>query len=247
MNKEERTATYKLIKRYEDIFFKDGDDLTFTSQVKHSIPSTNESPIYTRSYRYPEIHKDEVNKQIKEMLEQNIIRESNSPYSSPVWVVPKKLDASGIQKWRIVIDYRKLNEVTREDKHPLQNMDDILDKLGRANYFTTLDLSKGFHQIEIESKDIEKTAFSTTNGHYEFVRMPFGLKNAPATFQRMMNTVLQPYIGKICFVYLDGVIIFSTSLEEHIDSINKIFKRFQDVYLKVQLDKTEFLKRKLNS
>lgn len=180
---------------------------------------------------------------MKEMLEQGVIRESSSPYSSPVWVVPKKQDASNKQKWRIVIDYRKLNEVTKEDKFPLPNMDDILDKLGRANYFTTLDLAKGFHQIEMEPKDFEKTAFSTANGHYEFVRMPFGLKNAPATFQRMMRDVLKQFIGKICYVYLDDIIIFSTSLEEHICSLEKIFQRLREVNLKVQLDKTEFLKK----
>lgn len=122
-------------------------------------------------------------------------------------------------------------------------MDDILDKLGRANYFTTLDLAKGFHQIEMEPTDIEKTAFSTIHGHYEFIRMPFGLKNAQATFQRMMNNVLKEYIGKICFVYLDDLIIYSTSLEEHINSLNLIFKRLREVNLKIQLDKTEFLKK----
>lgn len=243
LNKEEQTATYKLINRYKEIFYKDGDDLSFTNHVKHNIPTTNESPIYTRSYRYPEAHKVEVNKQMKEMLDQGVIRESSSPYSSPVWVVAKKQDASNKQKWRIVIDYRKLNEVTKEDKFPLPNMDDILDKLGRANYFTTLDLAKGFHQIEMEPKDIEKTAFSTANGHYEFVRMPFGLKNAPATFQRMMRDVLKEFIGKICYVYLDDIIIFSTSLEEHICSLEKIFQRLREVNLKVQLDKTEFLKK----
>lgn len=91
----------------------------------------------------------------------------------------------------MVINYKKLNTVTREDKHPLPNMDGILDKLGRANYFTVLELAKGFNQIEMDPKDIHKTAFSTTYGHYEYVRMPFGLKNAPATFQRMMNNIAE--------------------------------------------------------
>jgi len=106
-----------------------------------------------------------------------------------------------------------------------------------------LDLAKGFHQIEIDERDIHKTAFSVEDGHYEFLRMPFGLKTAPATFQRLMNYVLKEYINKICLVYLDDIIIYSTSLEEHIDSLNKIFKRLQEVNLMVQLDKSEFLKK----
>lgn len=94
------------------------------------------------------------------MLENGIIRYSNSPYSAPVWIVPKKEDNSGRRKWCIVIDYRKLNEVTVDDRYPIPNIDDILGKLGRCQYFTTLDLAKGFHQIEIDDRDIHKTAFS---------------------------------------------------------------------------------------
>ncbi|GBP10217.1 Retrovirus-related Pol polyprotein from transposon 297 [Eumeta japonica] len=134
----------------------------------------------------------------------------------------RKADASGKTKWRLVIDYRKLNEVTVDDRYPIPNIDEILDKLGRCQYFTTLDLAKGFHQIEIKEEDIHKTAFTVEGGHYEFLRMPFGLKTAPATFQRLMNHVLKDYINKICLVYLDDVIIFSTSLQEHINSIKLV-------------------------
>lgn len=132
------------------------------------------------------------------MLDQGIIGGSNSPYNCPLWIVPKKLDNSGKQKWRLVVDYRKLNEVTINDKFPIPNIEGILDKMGRAQYFTTIDLAKGFHQITVRSEDRMKTAFSTPFGHYEFVRMPFGLKNASATFQRIMNSVLRGLINRIC-------------------------------------------------
>lgn len=242
LNSEEKSHLTKALKEYDDIFYRENDNLTFTNQVKHKIRTRHENPIYTKSYRYPFKYKNEVDKQINEMLEQGIIRNSNSPYSAPIWIVPKKMDASGNQKFRLVVDYRKLNEITIADKFPIPNIDDILDKLGHAKYFTTLDLAKGFHQIEINHDDIPKTAFSTSSGHYEWLRMPFGLCNAPATFQRLMNTILAKYVGKICFVYLDDIIIFSSSLQEHIDSLRKIFKTLRDANLKVQLDKCEFLK-----
>lgn len=233
----------KLLRKFDEAFYHEGDDLTFTHEIKHQINTTNDIPIHTKLYRYPEAHRQEVHKQIDDMLKQRIIRPSNSPYSAPIWVVPKKKDASGKQKWRVVIDYRKLNNVTIDDKYPIPNIDDILDKLGRAMYFTTLDLAKGFHQIEIAKDDIKKTAFSADNGHYEFTRMPFGLKNAPATFQRLMNSILKEFIGKICYVYLDDIIIFSTSKEEHFASLEKILKKLRNANLKIQLDKSEFMKQ----
>lgn len=130
-----------LFRNFKDIFYKDGDDLTFTNDVKHSLQSNNSQPIYTKIYRYPHPLKGEVDKQINEMLETGIIRHSNLPYNAPIWVVPKKLDASAKKKWRMVIDYRKLNDASKEDKYPIPNIDDILSKLGKCNYFTVLDLA----------------------------------------------------------------------------------------------------------
>ena len=108
------------------------------------------------------------------------------------------MDSSGKRKIRVVIDYRKLNEKTIDDKYPIPQIEEILDSLGKSEYFTILDLKSGFHQIEMDPKHKEKTAFSTGQGHFEFTRMPFGLKNAPATFQRAMNCVLAGLIGKLC-------------------------------------------------
>lgn len=147
------------------------------------------------------------------MLEQNIIRPSQSPWSAPVWVVPKKMDTSGKQKWRLVVDYRKLNDVTVSEIYPIPHITDILDQLGPSKYFTTLDLASGFHQIPLIPADSAKTSFTIlgtnqTSGQFEFARMPFGLKNAPATFQRLMNTVLSGLQGLNCYIYLDDCIIY---------------------------------------
>lgn len=242
LNEEEKSKLLKLCKQFYIIFQNPNEPLTSTTQTTHKIITTDEEPIYTKSYRLPEVHKKEATKQIQKMLEDEIIRDSTSPWSSPIWIVPKKLDASGVQKWRLVIDYRRLNNKTIQDRFPIPNIEDLLDKLGKSQYFSTLDLASGFHQIKMHKDSIEKTAFSTDNGHYEFLRMPFGLKNAPATFQRMINEVLKDYINKICLVYMDDVIVFSTTLDEHILNLKQIFKKFQEYNLKVQLDKCEFLK-----
>lgn len=243
LNNEEYLRMTDLLNEYNDLFYKDGDVLTCTEKVQHVIPTTINTPLYSKIYRYPQIHEKEIQNQIQEMLSQNIIQESSSPYNSPLWIVPKKIDNSGIKKWRLVVDYRKLNEFTKTDKFPIPHMEAILDKLGRAQYFSTLDLAKGFHQILVQPEDREKTAFSTPFGHYEFIRMPFGLKNAPSTFQRLMNSVLKDYINKICVVYLDDILIFSTSLDEHLINLKKIFNRLRETKLKIQIDKCSFLQR----
>lgn len=242
LNSEEKYHLTNLAKEFSSIFHIDGTQLTFTNQIKHRISTTDEIPTHAKMYRYPQEQKNELKRQINSLLDQGIIQPSFSPWASPIWIVPKKLDASGQRKWRMVIDYRSLNEKTIGDRYPIPNIDDLLDKLGKCNYFTTLDLASGFHQIEMDPDSIQKTAFNFgTEGHYEFLRMPFGLKNAPATFQRAMNNVLIGLNNVV--VYLDDILIFSTSLQEHLENIRNVFKRLKEFNLKVQLDKSEFLKR----
>ena len=246
LNKEEREKLINLCYKFAHCFYSEDCDLSFTNQVKHSIRTVNNDPIFTKSFRHPHNMQEEIQRQITKLLQDNIIRPSISPYSSPVWIVPKKTDASQKKKYRMVIDYRRLNENTIEDKYPLPKIEEILDNLGKCTYFTTLDLAQGFHQIEMHPDSIEKTAFTVNNGHYEYLRMPFGLKNAPATFQRMMDNVLREYQYKTCFVYMDDIVIFSKSLQDHLIHLEQIFKKLKETNLKVQLDKSEFLRKEVN-
>ncbi|CAK1582403.1 unnamed protein product [Parnassius mnemosyne] len=243
LNMEERINLENLCQKYADIFYIDGEALTFTNKIKHKIRTSDEMPVFTKSYRYPYIHRDEVRDQIGKMLSQGIIRPSESAWSSPIWIVPKKPDASGKTKWRLVVDFRKLNEKTIDDKYPIPNINDVLDKLGNCQYFSTLDLASGFYQVEMDPEDIPKTAFNVENGHYEFLRMPMGLKNSPSTFQRVMDNVLKGLQNVICLVYLDDIVVFSTSLQEHMINLEKVFSRLRESNFKVQMDKSEFLKR----
>jgi len=154
-------------------------------------------------------------------LHDSIIEPSTSPYNSPLWIVPKKADSAGNKRWRI--DYRALNEKTIRDAYPLPNITDILDQLGNAKYFSVLDLASGFHQMD--PKDTPKTTFSIPYGHYQFKRMPFGLKNAPAIFQRLMDNILMGLQGNELFVYMDDIVIYARSLQEHATKFKQLMQR----------------------
>jgi len=157
-----------------------------------------------------------------------IIRTSVSQWNAPLLVVSKKADASGKPKLRVVVDFRKLNNISIGDSFPLPNITEILDQLGSAKYFITLDLASGYHQIPMVEPDKGKTAFSTPYGHYEFNRMPFGLKNAPATFQRLMNSVLTGMQRLKRLVYLDDIVIYRTSLEDHNKKLEEVLQRLRE-------------------
>jgi hypothetical protein len=239
----------KICQEYAEIFRLPGDKLTATTAAQHSIPTPSIPEgrcITLKNYRLAEAHKDEIDKQVVQMLDEGIIRPSQSEWNFPLLVVPKKMDASGEKKWRICIDFRRLNDVTVGDSYPLPNVQDILDKVGRARYFSALDCASGYLQVPLKPEDRCKTAFSTPSGHYEYVRMPFGLKSAPATYQRMMNAVLRDSIGNRCMVYMDDIIVMGETLEEHNDKLREVFSHLKQWNIKIEPDKCEFLKIELN-
>ena len=243
LNLEEQKALQALLINYKHLFHIEGQKLTFTHKIKHKFNMKSNNPVYVRNYRQPIETKKEIKKQTLDLLRQDIVKQSVLPWNAPVHIVTTHKD--GRTKNRMVVDFRRLNEQMIEDKYPIPNIADILDKLGRANYFSSLDLASGFHQIEMDPKDSEKTAFSTEQGHFEFKRMPFGLKNAPATFQRIMDEVLRGLFEDTCLVYLDDIIIYSSSLQEHLQKLIKVFKRLESANFKIKLEKCEFLKREI--
>ncbi|KRX61767.1 Retrovirus-related Pol polyprotein from transposon 17.6 [Trichinella sp. T9] len=174
------------------------------------------------------------------MLRQDVVEPSSSPWASPIVLVRKK-DGS----CRFCVDYRQLNNLTRKDAHPLPRIDDTLDALAGAQWFSTLDLASGYWQVEVEPQDREKTAFTTPLGLYQFKVMPFGLCNAPATFQRLMETVLRGLVGSDCLVYLDDVIVFGKTAEEHTARLREVFRRLREVGLKIKPEKCRLMKRRV--
>lgn len=246
LTKEEKSVIYSVCNEYRDIFYLPGDKLTSTKSIAHEIPLLqNAGPVHVKPYRIPFAQKEEVDRQVNKMLNDEIIRPSSSPFNAPILLVPKKLDNSGKQKWRLAVDLRRLNDVTIGDRFPLPNITEILDHLGNSRYYTALDLAAGYHQIPVKEEDKPKTAFSTSDAHYEFNRMPFGAKGAPAVFQRLMNTVLSGLIGKTCLVYLDDIIIYSSTLEEHEINLRQIFGRLRQHRLLLQPDKCNFIMQEI--
>jgi RNase H-like domain found in reverse transcriptase/Reverse transcriptase (RNA-dependent DNA polymerase)/Integrase zinc binding domain len=197
--------------------------------------------VYVKPYRLPYSQKEEINRQVEEMLENGIIEETRSEWSSPILVVPKKRDENGNRKWRVVIDYRKLNEKILDDKFPLANITDILDSLGRAVYFSTLDLSQGYYQVEIEEKDRNCTAFVTDRGQFRMKKLPMGLKISPSAFSRLMTVALSGLNYDKCFVYLDDIIVFGSNLETHNKNLLAVLQRLREVNLKLNPQKSKLL------
>lgn len=243
---EEQKSIENICAKFPDIFHLPGDRLTTTSLYQQTIelkPQT--TPVYVKPYRMPHSQKSEINKQIESMLEDGIIEESRSAWSSPLLLVPKKLDSTGIKKWRVVIDYRKLNEQIKDDKFPLPNISDILDSLTGSVYFTTLDLYQGFYQINLEKDSRPYTAFTTSKNQYQMTRLPMGLKTSPSAFSRMITVAMSGLNYEQCLVYLDDLCVFGRNLDNHNKNLIDVFTRLRKSNLKLNPAKCKFLQKEI--
>lgn len=232
----------RLLTRNDDLFYREDDPLPTTGRTLHRIHLKTETPVYVKNRRYPQALRDIIQGQLSELLKQGIIRHSNSPFNSPLWVVEKKQANQNdpIKQYRVVVDYRKLNEATKDERYPLPRVEDILDRLSGATIFSTLDLKSGYHQVRMAEEDIGKTAFSWDRGHFEFVRMPFGLKGAPLTFQRLMDEVQRGLGEQFSQIYMDDLIVFSRSEAEHVEHLKRVLNRIREFGLKLSKEKSKF-------
>lgn len=245
LNKEERGSIINLVVRFPYQFHLPGDKLSKTTGFEHRIPTINDIPINVRQYRHPPHLREEIQRQVDNLLENDIVEESDSPYNSPVWIVPKKPDSEGNKRWRLVIDFRALNEKTIASAYPLPNITEILDQLGQSKYFSTLDLAQGFHQVPIDPRDAPKTAFSTPFHHLQYKRMAMGLKGAPASFQFLMDKILSGLQGIELFVYMDDIVVYANSLKEHDEKMKRLFGRLKTAGLTLQPEKCLFLRKEV--
>ncbi|CAB4027585.1 Hypothetical predicted protein [Paramuricea clavata] len=214
LSPEQQEKLDALLNKHASVFSKSDDDIGYTETVKEHI---------------------------QKLLDSSVIRESHSPYASPIVLVRKKNGSL-----RLCVDYRKLNLRTQKDSFPLPRIDESLDALNGAQWFTTLDLTSSFNQVAVEEKDKPKTAFTTPFGLFEYNRMPFGLCGAPATFQRLMQSCLHDQIYQLLLVYLDDVIVFSKTFDEHLERLDKVLTRLAQQGLKIKREKCSFLRKEVS-
>lgn len=224
-----------LLTDHQDVF-SEPNSLPPQRQLDHAISLESDArPCNSRPYRYSPLQKDEIERQINEMLAAGIITESMSPFASPVLLVKKK-DGT----WRFCVDYRRLNELTIKNKFPLPVVDELLDELAGTKFFSKLDLRAGYHQIRMRPEDEAKTAFKTHHDHFQFRVMPFGLTNAPATFQCIMNSVFAPFLRKFVIVFLDDILVYSASWEEHLHHLKLVLDKLRQAQFFAKMSKCSF-------
>ena len=240
VSEEERQRLEILLGKYKHIFSSGPMDMGKTDLVMHEIDTALNKPVRQALRPQPLSMVAEVDKQLKDMLQQKLIEPSRSEWSSNV-VLVRKRDGT----LRFCVDYRKLNEATVKDVYPLPRIDACLDTLAGGRWFSTFDLRAGYHQVMLHPRDAHKTTFITRRGCFQFRVLPFGLCNAPATFERLMDLVLSGLNYDILLVYLDDIIVFSNDLETHFQRLELLFNRLEAAGLKLKPSKCHLLQRKV--
>ena len=205
-----------------------------TTLAEHQIETGSARPVRLPPYRLPHAYRESVKKELKEMQEQGIIEPSTSEWASPVVLVKKKDGAL-----RLCVDYRKLNGASLSDAYPMPRIDELIDRLGHARYITTLDLTRGYWQVPLAESAKSKTAFATPFGLFQFNVMPFGLQGAPATFQRMMDRMIRG-MEEFAASYIDDLVVYSRTWEEHLSHIRQVLQRLRDAGLTAKARKCQF-------
>ena len=237
LSKDEQGKLLRVLDLFTDVMSTHESDTGLTDLIVHQIHTGDAAPINVRPYRLSFAERREVSKLIEEYVAAGFIQESDSPWACPIVLVRKK-DGT----LRFCCDWRKLNKVTRRDAMPLPRIDDMIDRLAKARFFTKLDFTSGYYQVPLAESAREKTAFVTPDGHYEWLVMGMGLTNAPATFQRLMYKVLGGLLWTNSMAYLDDIVVFSESFEEHLVDLAAVFERIRSAKLKIKPPKCSFAK-----
>ena len=242
LSREQQSRFIDLIYDYKEVFSLYDGDLGFCDALKHSIPTTTDKPVYLPHRQIPDQLQEEVRKCLESWLKQGFIRPSKSPYASQVVIVRKK---SG--EIRLCVDFRKLNAISIRDSFPLPRIEEALQAVQAAVWFTSFDLAQGYLQMAMEEADIPKTAFRAgSSGLFEFTRMPFGLTNAGASFCRLIKMVIGDQQFVTLLFYLDDICIFANSADQMLDRIELVFSRLKQYQLKIKPKKSFFFQTEVS-
>lgn len=230
-----------LCSEFNDVFALETEQISYNNFYTQKLRLKDNSPVYIKNYRIPYSQKEEISKQVDNLIKDDIVEPSTSEYNSPILLVPKKaLPGKTEKRWRLVVDYRQVNKKLIADKFPLPRIDDILDQLGRAKYFSCLDLMSGFHQIELDENSRNITSFSTDKGSFRFKRLPYGIKIAPNSFQRMMSIAFCGLSPAQAFLYMDDLVVLGCSEKHMLKNLRDVFSICRKYNLKLHPDKCSF-------
>lgn len=245
VNSEQRTAFIDLIYKNQDIFAVNLKEMHGTDLVTFDIDVGDAAPVAQRAYRYSAAARDEIDRQVNEMLDAGIIRPSTSPWSSPIVLVKKKLIPGCKQEFRVCVDYRKVNALTKPVHYQIPTINEMIDCIAEARpaWLSCTDLASGFHNIKMTPRAQEISAFTTHNSKFAYNVCGFGLKNLPFIFSRLMDICLRGLSWKCALCYIDDVIIYSKTFDDHMRDLQLVFNRFRRAGLRLRGDKASFLKQ----
>ncbi|KAJ1178382.1 hypothetical protein NDU88_003628 [Pleurodeles waltl] len=233
LSSQQQSDCRKVLQQFAELFSLTPGQ---THLCTHDVDTGDSMPVKNKIFRQSDQVKESIKVEVHKMLELGVIEYSDSPWASPVVLVPKPHTKEGKREMRFCVDYRGLNSVTKTDAHPIPRADELIDKLGAAKFLSTFDLTAGYWQIKMAPGAKEKIAFSTPDGHYQFTVMPFGLKNAPVTFQRLVNQVLAG-LESFSAAYLDDIAVFSSTWQDHLVYLKKVLKALQSAGLSIKASK----------
>ena len=240
LNPQEKMQLASLLNRFGDSFSCGEWDLGLTNLAEHAIETEDAAPIKQHPRRVPLAHAEAEKQAIEDLKAKGVIRESTSPWASPIVLVAKK--DGGV---RPCVDYRRVNQLVKPDGFPLPRIQDCLDAVAGSSLFSTMDLTSGYFQIPVKREDIPKTAFVCKYGHFEMTRMPFGLNNAASTFQRTMELALQGLQWVTCLIYIDDVIVFGKDFDQHMQRLEEVLDRIKKAGLKLKASKSYLLQKEV--
>ena len=240
LSQSEKEQMARLLSQFQDTFSRDEWDLGLTTLSEHSIPTGDATPIKQPPRHVPLAHAAEEKQAIEELKAKGVIRDSLSPWASPIVLVRKK--DCGV---RPCVDYRRVNQLVKPDGFPLPRIQDCLDSVAGSNLFSTFDLTRGYFQIPVKEEDIPKTAFVCKYGHFEMTRMPFGLNNSASTFQRTMEMALQGLQWVTCLIYIDDIIVFGRNFDQLVQRLEEVLSRIHAAGLKLKPGKCQLLQKRV--
>lgn len=237
----EQSQLLELLWKYQGVFSVDDNDLGTTNIIKHKIVPKSDKVVYRRQYRHSEEQHRQIDEEVEKLLEAGVIRESMSPFNSPVLMVPK----SEKGKWRFCLDCRYINDLTEDQYFPIPRVEDVMDNLSGSEVFSTVDCTSGYHQVELDEETSEMCAFSTRKGHYQYTKLPMGLRGSGMTFQKMVTLLLSGMLHTEVLAYLDDCVLFSKSISQHMGTLEEVLRRFSEAKLKLKPRKCRLFQRSI--